>query len=65
MSASPPPTGRILVRKLADATNSCALPAKAYGTCILGTYKDVARHACAAEFSAFKRCVQAAMKKKW
>ncbi|EJT97876.1 hypothetical protein DACRYDRAFT_58520 [Dacryopinax primogenitus] len=78
-SSSPPPTGRLLVRKLANATKSCAQPvrlscvhtakvpnnsfqARAYGACILLTYKDVARDGCKAEFELFKECVQGAVR---
>ncbi|KZO95076.1 hypothetical protein CALVIDRAFT_538539 [Calocera viscosa TUFC12733] len=65
MSTYPPPTGRILVRKLADATKSCVQPARAYGTCILESYKDISRDACVKEFGQFKLCVQGVMKRKW
>ncbi|CEL53591.1 hypothetical protein RSOLAG1IB_06446 [Rhizoctonia solani AG-1 IB] len=53
------------VLKLAKASTSCAIPAKAYGQCILANYQDVRKDMCNTEFIEFKNCVQVAMGRKW
>ena len=47
------------IKRLAvAATTTCAGPASVYGKCILSNYQDVKKDMCAAEFRAFKDCVQ-------
>ncbi|KAG9076031.1 hypothetical protein FS749_012237 [Ceratobasidium sp. UAMH 11750] len=53
------------ILKLAKASTACSAQAKAYGQCVLTSYQDARKDMCAAEFSQFKECVQAAMKRKW
>ncbi|KAJ1305302.1 hypothetical protein OPQ81_000325 [Rhizoctonia solani] len=53
------------ILRLAQASKSCAVPAQAYGQCILASYQDVRKDLCATEFIEFKNCVQAAMGRKW
>ncbi|KIO21725.1 hypothetical protein M407DRAFT_28715 [Tulasnella calospora MUT 4182] len=53
------------VRKLATAAATCSSTAAAYGACVAGNYKEVNKEMCAAEFNAFKQCVQGVMKRKW
>ncbi|CAE6457814.1 unnamed protein product [Rhizoctonia solani] len=53
------------ILKLAQASTSCAAPAKAYGQCILTSYQDVRKDMCSVKFMEFKNCVQAAMGRKW
>ncbi|KAH7338150.1 hypothetical protein B0J17DRAFT_768325 [Rhizoctonia solani] len=53
------------ILRLAQASKSCATPAKAYGECMLASYQDARKDMCSIEFSEFKNCVQAAMGRKW
>jgi len=54
------------IKRLAiAATATCTAPASAYGKCILASYQDTKKDMCAAEFRAFKDCVQTAVKRKW
>ena len=47
------------IKRLAvAATTTCAAPASAYGKCVLANYQDAKKDMCAAEFRAFKDCVQ-------
>ncbi|KAL1748806.1 hypothetical protein HDZ31DRAFT_59985 [Schizophyllum fasciatum] len=66
---SPPPAtstaARPLARLAAHTTKTCATQATVYGDCILKVYTDARKDICAQEFSAFKDCLQAAMKRKW
>jgi len=51
------------IKRLAvAATTTCAAPASVYGKCILANYQDVKKDTCAAEFRAFKDCVQTAVR---
>ncbi|KDN43605.1 hypothetical protein RSAG8_05982, partial [Rhizoctonia solani AG-8 WAC10335] len=49
------------ILKLAQASKSCAVPAKAYGQCVLASYQDARKDMCSTEFIEFKSCVQAAV----
>ena len=53
---------RPLRRLAVSSTTTCAVPAKAYGTCMVANYQDARKDMCAAEFVAFKNCVQAAVR---
>ncbi|KAH7106524.1 hypothetical protein BKA62DRAFT_826044 [Auriculariales sp. MPI-PUGE-AT-0066] len=56
---------RPLRRMAVSSTTTCAVAAKAYGACMVANYQDAKKDMCAAEFVAFKDCVQTAMKRKW
>ena len=51
-----------LKRLAVAATTTCAAPASVYGKCILANYQDAKKDMCAAEFRAFKDCVQTAVR---
>ncbi|KAG8929950.1 hypothetical protein FRC02_004836 [Tulasnella sp. 418] len=53
------------IRKLATAAGACSAAGAAYGKCISDSYQDVQKGMCAAEFKAFKECVQKVMGRKW
>ena len=51
-------SGTAPIKRLAVAATTCAGLASVYGKCILANYQDVKKDICAAEFRAFKDCVQ-------
>ena len=46
------------LKGLARAAGQCATQAEQYGQCMLANYQEIRRDACAAEFRAFKACVE-------
>ncbi|RSH83371.1 uncharacterized protein EHS24_007051 [Apiotrichum porosum] len=53
------------LKTLARASQSCAKQSLVYGACIGKSYQEVHKDMCAAEFQAFKDCVQKAVGRKW
>jgi len=46
------------LKQVAQAVGTCHTQAQAYGQCMLQHYQEMERDRCAAEFRAFKACVQ-------
>lgn len=46
-----------------NASAKCAELGAAYGQCVLKTYTNISKDACAKEFQLFRACVSANMKK--
>ncbi|CDK29707.1 unnamed protein product [Kuraishia capsulata CBS 1993] len=53
------------VPKFMQATVSCGQQSILYGQCIMKHYQNMSKDACAAEFSAYKKCVQTVLSRKW
>jgi len=51
-----------LQRLALHSTSTCASQAAAYGKCILATYTDVKKDACAEHFAEFGRCLRTAVR---
>lgn len=51
-----------LQRFALHSTSTCASQATAYGKCILATYTDVKKDACAEQFAEFGRCLRTAVR---
>ncbi|KAI0798716.1 hypothetical protein BC629DRAFT_1734173 [Irpex lacteus] len=66
LNTSATTTATTPLRRLAlHSTTTCATQASEYGKCILKTYTDVRKDACAEEFAKFGACLRTAMKRKW
>ncbi|KAJ2879643.1 hypothetical protein FB639_003036 [Coemansia asiatica] len=56
---------RRLVLTLEKGLTSCAKEATAYGQCVTANIETIGKHACQAQFQAFKACAQQTLKRKW
>ncbi|KAJ2362855.1 hypothetical protein IW150_006897 [Coemansia sp. RSA 2607] len=56
---------RRLVLTLEKGLVGCAAEAAAYGQCVTASAEIISRHACQAQFEAFKACAQKTLKRRW
>ncbi|KAI9591993.1 hypothetical protein BDF19DRAFT_425846 [Syncephalis fuscata] len=52
------------ITKIEQGMAQCTVQATKYGQCIVNTYQNIHRDACASEFQSFKDCMRRSLGKK-